>query len=181
MIHKIIDNAIPEYVAGCLLDMMLESDRWLIRRRSGSEFNFKDYLTNPTTKIEKPQPSIFVLSDTGKITDHQLYGYCKSIFDYICYENGIVVKDLLRIIANANYETFDTLAYHTDNENDNYQSIVLMLTPNMTQTGFIVGDLLIPYEFCKAVWFDSKDLHTATPLVEDHALPRITIAFMFEV
>lgn len=180
MIHKIIDNGVPEYVSGCLLDMIFKSHKWRISRQSQSHFNFKDYVVNPNINIETPQPTLHVF-DADHIFDEQLFGYCKGIFDYICYENGIATKGLIRILINANYRDLNSLESHFDIDDDNYHSIVVMLTPNMTQTGLVVGDLFIPYKFCRMVWFDSKDLHSATPLLEDHPLPRISLNFMFEV
>jgi hypothetical protein len=181
MIHKIIKNSLPEYVAGCFLSMIFDSGNWAIDRTSNKVFDFNEYVKDPYTIIEKPQPTIAVLNGKVGKGNEELFGYSKSIFHHICSNNGIMHKKIERIFINANYEKLNYLESHTDSKSEKYNSMVIMLTPFMSQTGLVVGDMYIPYEFCKAVWFDSRDFHSATPLMEDHPLPRITLNYMFKV
>jgi len=178
MIHKIIDQAVPNYIAKVYLKQIMESLHWRINRGSNG-FNITEYLNDPTREWEKPQPCIDVMRG-DHIQDEALYGYSRCVFDLICHENNVKVSHLNRILVNANYKDVP-LTPHIDKDKSNWQSMVLFLTPYMKNTGLQVGKKTIPYEFGRCVWFDSKDLHTATPLVEDHVLPRITVAFMFEV
>ena len=178
MIHKIIDNSVSDYVGKVYLKHLMESLHWRINRGS-SGFNMTDYLNNPNGQWEKPQPCIDIMRGEV-IQDQFLYGYSKCVFDSMCEAHNIPVRHLNRILANANYPGVD-LSPHIDKDKDNWQSIVLFLTPNMTKTGLAVGKKVIPYKFGRSVWFDSKDLHTATKLEEEHVLPRVTVAYLFEV
>ena len=178
MIHKIIDNSVPEYVAKVYLKQIMESLHWRINRGSAG-FNITDYLNNPNADWEQPQPCIDVMRGEV-IGDESLYGYSRCVFDYMCDANKIPARHLNRILVNANYKDIDC-RMHIDKDKDNWQSIVMFLTPYMKNTGLQVGKKIIPYEFCRSVWFDSKDLHTATKLEERSVIPRITVAYMFEV
>jgi len=180
MIHKVIENSLPEYVAGCFLDMIFSSACWRIDRESKRAFQFNRYVNDPHATFEKPQPTIKLFFH-GEVANEELFGYCKSMFHLICNNNGIVHKKIERILINANYQNLDYLEAHTDHYDEKFNSMVVMMTPFMSQTGLVVEDKYIPYEFCKAVWFDSKDVHSATPLLEEHPLPRITLNYMFEV
>ena len=174
MKYKIIDNAIPHRIGYYLFDMLCKENIWSLSLNSNQSMY----------KGSEPMlPGSMLMAD-GKSLNVNTFveGFLKSTFLSIICDNNLHFTELRRILCNANYPK-SVLDYHTDIDDNGYETMVLFVTPNLENLGcgIMIDKDYIDYKFCRAVIFNSKTPHTAVSPQKEIPLPRLSVGFMFKV
>lgn len=172
MNYRILDNCIPDSVGNYLFTELIRSNIFSLSLQSTIE--------STSEEVKLPGSLLYDMGDYTFSHGREFGKQLALAFHWIMTTHGLYYTKLERILCNANYPN-SPLWYHTDHSEPNYETLVLFLTPDYHDSGIMIGDEYVGYEFCRSVIFPSNVSHTAVTSVRESINPRISVGFMYGV